>query len=59
MGVRVDRYCPSPFSYCNSFPIAGHTCIGPTGGIGHGLKDILEAHKGPFTGRAIKAYMRS
>ncbi|CAN4116014.1 unnamed protein product [Withania somnifera] len=23
-------------------------------GIGHGLKDILEAHKGPFTGRGHK-----
>ncbi|KAG5581124.1 hypothetical protein H5410_051751 [Solanum commersonii] len=29
------------------------TCIGPTG-IGHGLKDILEAHKGPFTCRGHK-----
>ena len=23
-------------------------------GIGHGLKDILEAHKGPFTGQGHK-----
>ena len=23
-------------------------------GIGHGIKDILEAHKGPFTGQGHK-----
>ncbi|GFQ04639.1 photosystem i p700 chlorophyll a apoprotein a1 [Phtheirospermum japonicum] len=22
-------------------------------GIGHGIKDILEAHKGPFTGQGL------
>jgi photosystem I P700 chlorophyll a apoprotein A1 len=27
-------------------------------GIGHGIKDILEAHKGPLQAKAIKAYMK-
>ncbi|KAL9989733.1 Photosystem I P700 chlorophyll a apoprotein A1 [Helianthus debilis subsp. tardiflorus] len=31
------------------FLIAGHM-YRTNWGIGHGLKDILEAHKGPFTG---------
>ncbi|KAL5646285.1 hypothetical protein ACJX0J_003962 [Zea mays] len=46
------------------FLIAGHM-YRTNWGIGHGLKDILEAHKGPFTGRAhlqdkaIKVSMKS
>jgi photosystem I P700 chlorophyll a apoprotein A1 len=27
-------------------------------GIGHSMKEILEAHKGPFTGEGIKVYTR-
>ncbi|KAJ1254903.1 hypothetical protein BS78_K309000 [Paspalum vaginatum] len=35
------------------FLIAGHM-YRTNSGIGHGLKDILEAHKGPFTGQGHK-----
>ncbi|GER26913.1 photosystem I P700 chlorophyll a apoprotein A1 [Striga asiatica] len=35
------------------------TCIGDQLGIGHGIKYLIEAHKGPFTGQGQKAYMRS
>uniref|UniRef100_A0A7N0SVS6 Ribulose bisphosphate carboxylase large chain n=1 Tax=Kalanchoe fedtschenkoi TaxID=63787 RepID=A0A7N0SVS6_KALFE len=35
------------------FLIAGHM-YRTNWGIGHGLKDILEAHKGPFTGQGHK-----
>ncbi|KAI3939051.1 hypothetical protein MKW92_001980 [Papaver armeniacum] len=35
------------------FPIAGHM-YRTNWGIGHGLKDILEAHKVPFTGQGHK-----
>ncbi|KAI5424945.1 hypothetical protein KIW84_030931 [Lathyrus oleraceus] len=36
------------------FLIAGHM-YRTNWGIGHGIKDILEAHKGPFTGQGHKA----
>jgi hypothetical protein len=35
------------------FLIAGHMCK-TNWGIGHGIKDILKAHKGPFTGQGLK-----
>uniref|UniRef100_K4CYR3 Uncharacterized protein n=1 Tax=Solanum lycopersicum TaxID=4081 RepID=K4CYR3_SOLLC len=37
------------------FLIAGHM-YRTDWGIGHGLKDILESHKGPFTGQGHKAH---
>ncbi|KAL2934925.1 hypothetical protein RDABS01_018044 [Bienertia sinuspersici] len=40
------------------FLIAGHM-YRTNWGIGHGIKDVLEAHKGPFTGQGHKGYMRS
>ncbi|KAL0294258.1 UNVERIFIED_CONTAM: Photosystem I chlorophyll a apoprotein A1 [Sesamum calycinum] len=49
----VDRHCTPSFSYCYSVPDSGHM-YRTNWGIGHGLKDILEAHKGPFTGQGHK-----
>ncbi|KAL5643912.1 hypothetical protein ACJX0J_000500 [Zea mays] len=40
------------------FLIAGHM-YRTNWGIGHGLKDILEAHKGPFTGQGHKGLYES
>ncbi|KAL5096782.1 hypothetical protein RYX36_001109 [Vicia faba] len=37
------------------FLIAGHM-YRTNWGIGHGIKDILEAHKGPFTGQGHKGF---
>ncbi|CAN0932712.1 Photosystem I P700 chlorophyll a apoprotein A1 [Linum grandiflorum] len=37
------------------FLIAGHM-YRTNWGIGHGIKDILESHKGPFTGIAMQSY---
>ncbi|KAL5064068.1 hypothetical protein RYX36_025805 [Vicia faba] len=37
------------------FLIAGHM-YRTNWGIGHGIKDILEAHKGPFTGQGLNCF---
>ena len=39
------------------FIIAGHM-YRTNWGIGHSIKEILESHKGPFTGAGHTVYMR-
>ncbi|KAL0286630.1 UNVERIFIED_CONTAM: Photosystem I chlorophyll a apoprotein A1 [Sesamum angustifolium] len=52
-GSMVDRHCTHHLAIAILFLIAGHM-YRTNWGIGHGLKDILEAHKGPFTGQGHK-----
>ncbi|KAL4202130.1 hypothetical protein AMTRI_Chr02g262140 [Amborella trichopoda] len=51
----ADRYCSSLFSYCICFLVVGHIYI-TNFGIGHSMKDLLEAHTPPPGGRLGQAH---
>jgi photosystem I P700 chlorophyll a apoprotein A1 len=51
--VVYGLICSSPFSIICFIYFAGHM-YRTNWGIGHSMKEILEAHKGPFTGEGHK-----
>lgn len=58
-GFQGMEYFQAPFTisdsiYGSTFFLANIFYVLANRGIGHGIKDILEAHKGPFTGQGHK-----